>query len=259
MQRNIIYLTPIGMEVYLSKPVYDVVIPVDRPKITHSHLCWELLYYRDKGVTTFIINPPMVEHMTMDFEKSYRGGLLFSISSTVKDPICETIRSLPEPTTVIDNFGGAQRLESMARLYNEECFGKKEAFEAEMRLLFVGLARALHGPEVDVVPQSRRSLDNERMVRLNDYFNVDFNNPKASKEELAGLIGVSERQLSRLLLKIYGKNFYDLLCDTRMKAAHVLREQGKGIDEIMAGTGYTSRRTFRRVWKDYFGTAFQEK
>ena len=55
MQQKIIYLTPVGMEVYISKPIYDGEIPAYRPKFNHSHLCWELLYYKDKGAKTFTL------------------------------------------------------------------------------------------------------------------------------------------------------------------------------------------------------------
>lgn len=248
------------MEVYISKPIYDGEIPAYRPKFNHSHLCWELLYYKDKGATLFIINPPKVEHMTMDYDKSFRGGFLFSVSSTVEDPICEAIRSIDKTIMLVDNFGGSHNLDALSALYFEEdSFARKEAFEAELRCLFVGLARALHVPQSNMQPHSRLTLDNERTIRLNDYFLIHYNNPKANKEDLANIIGVSERQLSRLLLRIYGKSFYDLLCDTRMNAAYALWEQRYGIDEIMELTGYTSRRTFRRVWRDYFGTPFEEK
>ena len=102
-----------------------------------------------------------------------------------------------------------------------------------------------------------RNLDEERLARFDEYFNVNLGNPNASKRELADAIGVCERQLTRILLDTYGCGFSEVLLHSRMTLAEARRVEGVlTSEEIAESVGYLSLFTFKRAYKRFFGMEF---
>lgn len=76
----------------------------------------------------------------------------------------------------------------------------------------------------------------------------------ARADELARLLFVSRRQLSRLLLESYGMNFREKLIRTRLDwAAWLLRNTQKCISSVAEESGYTASSSFYHVFRDRFG------
>ena len=263
IHENVIYITPIGMEIYFTSPTFGVGYDdgnIRRPLIAHSHSAFELVFTNSGGKSRFLIHPPLCEHYALDRKDHNVGGFLFSVSPNEKDSVCKVFLNLKKSVEIEDNFNGFARVSRLSTLYYDKSFGSKEEIEAEFRLLLVGVARAIYKdfPISEQLPVERNSLDELRPIIINDYFQFHFSEPTCSKSELAKKVGVSERQLSRMLTQIYQNSFCNILRELRMTWARTLKEQGKTIDEIMAETGFTSRRTFRRSWQQTFGEAFTD-
>lgn len=73
-------------------------------------------------------------------------------------------------------------------------------------------------------------------------------------DELAALLFVSRRQLSRLLQKNYGMSFREKLLRTRLdRASWLLRHTELSVGEVAAEVGYTVPASFFHVFRDNYG------
>lgn len=76
----------------------------------------------------------------------------------------------------------------------------------------------------------------------------------ARADELAQLLFVSRRQLSRVLWESYGTNFREKLIRTRLDwAAWLLRNTDKSVSSVAEEAGYTVPSSFYHVFRDRFG------
>ena len=97
------------------------------------------------------------------------------------------------------------------------------------------------------------SLDDVREVLIDDYFS-DRYDEALTPGELADLLGVGTRQLSRILQEIYGKSFGEVLTDMRMEAAKdLLKNTGMRQSEIASAVGYRQQSNFFRTFRSREG------
>ena len=90
------------------------------------------------------------------------------------------------------------------------------------------------------------------------YFNIGLKDPDCSKPQLASLLGVTERQLTRILSEIYHSTFSDILLRSRMTIAQAMVMEGrKSLEEIAQAVGYRSEEALKRAYKAYFGTSIK--
>ena len=252
MTENMFHLTLPGIEADISYCFFNSL--TDQPILLHVHPCFELVFVRESEGSKFIINPPMYEHVSEPISADREiASLLFTPSPTSDDIIGSTLAEIKIPTEIYDTFGGGERIMAINRALSDSRFGAKEEAAAQLRLLFIELARAVY-PSVDLPQRAApQTLDDERIARLEQFFNISFRDAKCSKLMLAESLGVSERHLSRILHNIYGKNFYSILLETRMTFAKAMMDRGKSIKETAEAVGYTSLRTFIRAYNAYFG------
>jgi transcriptional regulator GlxA family with amidase domain len=100
----------------------------------------------------------------------------------------------------------------------------------------------------------RQTLYEERLAILEDYFNIGLKDPDCSKLQLAGRLGVTERQLTRILSEVYHSTFSDILLRSRMSIAHAMVMEGrKTPEEIALAVGYRSAESMKRAYRAFWG------
>lgn len=127
-----------------------------------------------------------------------------------------------------------------------------EAGKALVLLIILRLARCMgaDGPEP---PQQRRALDVQRSFLIDEFFNDHFNQP-AGEKQLADCLGVSKRQLNRILKQLYGMSFRKKLAETRMEVAFdMLLNSERTIAEISELLGYSVPTNFTAFFKTETG------
>ena len=95
--------------------------------------------------------------------------------------------------------------------------------------------------------------DQERKNIIETFFQPDM--PYGMKEEqLAQALGISRRQLTRVLQKYYGMPFRELMLHKRMEhAAWMLCNSKNSIAKIAEYLGYTSLSAFSQAFKSVHG------
>ncbi len=73
-------------------------------------------------------------------------------------------------------------------------------------------------------------------------------------EYVAKKLGLSTRQITRIIKTVYGKTFKELIIERRMKlAAKLLLTTDKNITEIASSVGYNASKGFYNAFKGYYG------
>ena len=123
-----------------------------------------------------------------------------------------------------------------------------------LELLLVFLLRALKLSHCSVVSPVESDW---RTGVIDDYFETHITD--GSETELAQLLHLSTRQLSRVLLRDYGVSFRQKRTGARMDyAGFLLRTTKQSIDEICTSVGYQSETVFYRNFKTHFGLSPQQ-
>ena len=122
-----------------------------------------------------------------------------------------------------------------------------------MRLLFVCLSRKISNQD-QTLSAHRQTLYEERLAILEDYFNIGLKDPDCSKAQLSSLLGVTERQLTRILSEVYHSTFSEILLRSRMSFAHAMVIEGrKTPEQIAQAVGYRSEEALKRAYRSFFG------
>lgn len=252
-----LYIPLPGMEIYLAESFFHG--QLDRPRRLHNHPAYELVCIETDGGMTFRIIPPLLEHLAADAPPEKVTSLLFSFTAPPSNDICQTLHKVVnEPITFSDDFQGQLRIRNVKRLVqNSLQWGAYEQITAELRLLFICITRKLNSVCGSVSPH-RQTLDNKRLAILEDYFNIGLKDPDCSKAQLAALLRVSERQLTRILEQTYRSTFSDLLMRSRMNIANAMAAEGsKSAEEIAQAVGYRSAESLKRAYRTHFGVALK--
>jgi AraC-like DNA-binding protein/mannose-6-phosphate isomerase-like protein (cupin superfamily) len=127
----------------------------------------------------------------------------------------------------------------------------REMLEALLTQLMICVKRRL-----DIVEEQRSekesSRERSRIDLIDNYFEENFAN-HAGRAVLAQMLNMSERQLHRVLLDIYGMGFQQKLINARMDhAAWMLRNTNKQVGEIASSVGYSSEAAFFQVFRNHF-------
>ena len=254
MAKYPLYIPLPGMDVYLAENFFKGL--TDRPPRLHSHPAYELVCIERENGTEFRIIPPLVEHLAAECTIT---SLLFSFTQDANADICQVLKAVTaEPISIHDDFHGIQRILNTKQLAENILLpGAKEQLAAEFRLLFICLARKMACAQPETTPQSQ-TLYEERLAILEDYFNIGLKDPDCSKTQLASLLGVTERQLTRILSEIYHSTFSDILLRSRMTIAQAMVMEGrKSMDAIAQAVGYRSEDALKRAYKAYFGASLK--
>lgn len=252
-----VYIPLPGMEVYLAESFFHG--QVDRPRRLHNHPAYELVCIDTENGMEFKIIPPLMEHMAADAPPEKVSSMLFTFTLPESNDICLSLKDIKTaPVSFQDDFQGCLRIHSIKQLTQKLLQpGAYEQITAELRLLFICLARK-QSSSYSSMSASRQTLDNKRLAILEDYFNISLKDPDCSKAQLAALLGVGERQLTRILEQTYHSTFSDILLRSRMNIAHAMAAEGQNSTESIArAVGYRSVKGLRRAYRAYFGTALK--
>lgn len=248
-----LYLPLPGMEVYLAESFFKN--QLGRPKRLHSHPAYELVCIQREQGTEFVIVPPLIEHLAAEAAPGSITSLLFSFPQAADYDICLELKNVTDgPVTLQDDFDGSIRIRRAKQLAENLLLpGAREQLAAELRLLFVCLARKVSRKD-QVIPSHQQTLYEERLAILEDYFNISLKDPDCSKSQLASLLGVTERQLTRILSEVYHSTFSDILLRSRMNIAHAMVMEGrKTAEQIAQAVGYRSVEALKRAYRAFFG------
>lgn len=183
--------------------------------------------------------PGEFEHFSVSFSLG-EGPLLSLLRSAVPD--CRICNVTPDITNLCRG------------IFYESAAGnpfRREMMHAQLTQLMLSSFRLLNlsaeaRPAAETVPNSSRTylIDNFFEAHLAD---------KAGEEELAALLHLSRRQLSRVLKENYGMGYREKLLRTRMDcAAWMLRCTDRKISQIANEVGYTSEAAFYQVFRTRF-------
>ena len=250
-----LYIALPGMEVYLAENFFKSL--TDRPPRLHSHPAYELVCIETVDGMDFRIIPPLQEHLAAEGTLT---SLLFSYTQEAEADICQALKATGTQLRISDDFEGSARIRSAKQLAENILQpGAREQLAAELRLLFVCLARKANVGHT-VTASHQQTLDEERLAILEDYFNIGLKDPDCSKSQLATLLGVGERQLTRILSEVYHSSFSEILLRSRMNIAQAMVMEGrKSVEQIAEAVGYRSAEALKRAYRSYFGESMKTK
>ena len=274
---NLIYRLELETGTYIldaSFPEQFVEMEVNKPSYHHIHAQYEVVFACGKGGTEprfFQINPPLCKH-TLFLEDQHDPLYLFSIHFTVKkrqtaatkeqtvsNSVLEAFFALRDSVILPDTFRGQERIYAVQRELRERKNGYQEMAQAEMMLLLLEMARRL--PRDQVTEQLvSANLDELKLDLIDEFFAQNYDRPDCRRIDLARILCISERQLSRIFAQNYGMSFRERLLQSRMEIAESLRKSERlSAEQLSERVGYSSASAFRAAYKNYFGRSFQGK
>jgi transcriptional regulator GlxA family with amidase domain len=127
----------------------------------------------------------------------------------------------------------------------------REQIRALLALLLVQLANLL-SPAQKAQPKET-SLDTGRVACIDDYINRCFAQ-NAGEEELAALLGLSRRQLDRVMHRHYGMGFREKVGQIRLDVAcDLLRRASLSVEQVALRVGYSTASNFTVFFKRHLG------
>jgi len=144
-------------------------------------------------------------------------------------------------------------LEYVAKLRSEQ--EQKRSFQKEITELLLSqlLVQTARTLESSSASPETATLDQSRNMLIDTFLNNNFH-LSAGEALLAQELGVSCRQLDRILKKQYGKGFREKVREVRMEAAaSLLKYSGKSVREIAEKIGYSTTSNFITFFKAAFG------
>lgn len=267
---------------YSSAHTFSVLLPFNymRNKVTsfpypHKHVYTEFLYAKNlrSGAPPVVrIIPAGVEHATYR-EENNEALVCYTfciyISSTVPEAaqkgtgvyrleVLEGIAGLQEAVTITADIHAQERFDAIhAACAAESAQWTAEKLYSELQLLLVDAARAIPGTRRTSPPPVR--APEELRGNIIEYFLSEYASfSECRKDELATLLSVSDRQLTRILSEIYGKTFRELLLERRMCFARGHENQGTPAEKAAESCGYTSVEAFLNAFRKYWNRAYCE-
>lgn len=129
---------------------------------------------------------------------------------------------------------------------------KQEVIQSDMRVLFMLLTNCTRNLEV-----KGHSFDQSLRIDVLRY--VDEYYQEGTLKELCEVLGYDVYWLSRMIKKITGKNYKELLQIKRLnRAAHRLLTTQASVAEISFEVGYDNTSYFHRIFREYYGVSPKE-
>ena len=137
----------------------------------------------------------------------------------------------------------------LLREYNEKRVGYKSIMQGGIRILFSKMLRSLQTGS-----SASAEEGNGLIEEIKNYIDENFDK-KISLSEIAEKSFYNPIYFGNLLKKHFGKSFSTYVKEKRMaKAARLLQDTGKSVDEVMSLVGYNDKKLFYAHFKDAFGT-----
>ena len=227
----------------------------------HSHIHYELHVILDGscqmdiGNKTYSVSkgeallvPPDEFHCTKTVsEKHGRFTMSFAVPTDAK--INLALKNTTKTQLSEFDIGLCKRIISES----EERYGFwSERCDALYSLLFLDYIHSVSGKEKNTSDSVFSNNDNRFSV-IDDYFEKHLAG-ECSKTELADNVGLSVRQLGRVLDSKYGMSFRQKLLYARMdRAAWLLRTTDTPVSVICETVGYSSEPSFFKAFRERYG------
>lgn len=223
--------------------------------LLHKHPCYEIICVNETEGAYFVIVPPHTDHLAIDGREdkvlSVNSFLFTFKEKGCKNDIYNVLKNCDEIIKLKDTFNGLERMNAIQSLVGDKSYGSVEQLTAEFQLLLVLICRTL-GKITGIEHKKEQTLDEKRLGVMEDYFTYNFSNPECSKRELSKLLGVCERQLTRIIERRYNSTFSQVLLSMRMNMADaLLKEKKLSVEEVANKVGYQSTSSFQRAYKKF--------
>ena len=176
----------------------------------------------------------------------------FSLSFTILDG--ELSERLHAKITNAKLFSiSTEMLQECLAIYNEcniNSAYRNEKIHSLLTSLIISVLRnmELHPSTTPILS----STELERTEIIDNFFDEQLKDHVGS-EQLAKQLHLSERQLNRVLYRLYGMTFQEKMTRTKMdRAAWLLRTTDKKISEIAEAIGYSSEGAFYQAFRKHF-------
>lgn len=125
----------------------------------------------------------------------------------------------------------------------------------ELSSLLSFLAEFIKLPAAGQEPATKneeKAQNIDRLIKLDDIINMNFSQ-NFSNEEIAKLLFISKRQLSRIVEKNYGEPLRQIILKRRLQgAAELLKTSDERVEKIASAMGFTNKNTFFREFKKHY-------
>ncbi len=259
---NVYDLPLLGLRVFSALSSENI---TDRSYLSHKHPYYEM-HIMEKGSLVLEINQtpyrleqgqfllitPGVDHVP---RSDLQGTVRYFVSIELMKTTAPLRDYLEKHMSGKDVYIGSAEslLDTVAKLCAEQKQKRsfrKESVEILLSQLLVETARTLESPSTN--PESA-TLDQSRNMLIDTFLNNNFH-LSAGEQLLAQELGVSCRQLDRILKKQYGKGFREKVREVRMEAAaSLLKHSDKSVREIAEKIGYSTTSNFIAFFKASFG------
>lgn len=274
---NSIYRFDLDVGAYsfdISFPALFTEVEGNNQTYHHIHAKYEVVFVCGKDGSEprfFQVNPPLCKHAT---NLENQDGQLFQTSirftakkrqpSTAKETIpggsvMEAFFTLRNSVIISDVFRGQERILAAQRELRERKNGYLEVAQTELMMLLLEIARRLPRDQVAEQP-APANLDELKLDLIDEFFALNYDRPDCKRKDLAQILCISERQLSRIFAQHYSMSFRERLLQSRMEMAETLRKSDRlSAEQLSERVGYSSASAFRAAYKNYFGRSFQGK
>ena len=255
-------LPHLGLRVFSAPSKKDT---SDLSYLSHKHPYYEM-HIMEKGSLVLEINQtqyrlqqsqfcliaPGADHVPRsDLNGTVRYFVSIELMKT-SAPLRDFLKKHMSGKTVC--IGSAQPLlEYVAKLRSEQ--EQKRSFQKEITELLLSqlLVQTARTLESSSASPETATLDQSRNMLIDTFLNNNFH-LSAGEALLAQELGVSCRQLDRILKKQYGKGFREKVREVRMEAAaSLLKYSDKSVRQIAEKIGYSTTSNFIAFFKAAFG------
>jgi AraC-like DNA-binding protein len=153
-----------------------------------------------------------------------------------------------------------KRLEGLLLSVREEYYAKKKGFHLAIRAKLYDLAliflREIPEPESRPGELAGRKYNHQILERVFSFIHGSFSNPGITLEQAADVAALSKFYFTRYFKQQTGQTFHSYLSRVRInKAEEYLAESDLSIIDIAYLCGFSSLKTFNRLFKTYTGTS----
>lgn len=218
-------------------------------------------YFLEQG-TFFVIAPGVYHSQKNTSERFNKFVISFDMAKSTHPAVQQLQMALESQKMLVgDGTELYPTLQQLRQEIEQERAFSNEALKALVCLFILQLARKAQKNE-RAEPLEKSGLDEMRSFLIDEFFNDHFNLP-AGEMVLAEQLGVSSRQLDRILKRLYGKSFREKLLEIRTEVAvDFLINTDRSVQEISELLGYNTAANFSTFFKKNVGMTpsdFREK
>lgn len=151
-----------------------------------------------------------------------------------------------------DTYSSWKLIQKILDEYHLPMLGYCMYMESLIIQLVINIVRCYQGDKKVSYTKTFDSLSQNRRKIMDSFFR-EYHKP-LKPEALAASLGVSRRQVDRLMIQYYGMSFKDFIMKTRIEIAKdLLQNTNMTIEEIASKIGFLSSSHFSRVFNTYEG------